>query len=119
MTRAITNRQYTQNTEVTVELARSSFACACAAEIPNISGEAGWLTWIGAEIACAPIATIAPPRSAAPARAGRQVAAAIATTTSATTAATSPKITQPGLSNAFPAVTVWEVPLDAWVSVQL
>ena len=85
--------------------------------MPNIAGVAGSLAWISADIACAASGTIAPASSAAPCRAGRHSAASTATTTTATMTATFPAITGAGLANALPAVTVCEVPVEAWVSV--
>ena len=61
-------------------------------------------------MACAAIGTVAPARSTAPCRAGRQSAAAMTTAANATITTTSPVITRPALWKALPAVTVCTCP---------
>ena len=86
--------------------------------MPNIAGVAGSPAWISADIACAASGTIAPASSAAPCRAGRHRAASTATATTATHDGDVARDHQaPGCANALPAVTVCEVPVEAWVSV--
>src|SRR5271165_2476552 len=97
---------------VTPELIVSPAADACACEMPNIDGDAGWLTSMSADMACAASGTIAPASNAAPCRAGRHRAASTATATTASITATSPAITTPGLENALPAVMICVLPVE-------
>ena len=92
---------------MTPALIVSPSCVACAFEIPNWAGGAGWVICTRAEMAWAAIGMMAPARSRAPCRTGRQNAARTTTTASAIITSTSPVVTRPGLDpeKASPSVS--------------